>query len=620
MWSVELAKRRAKGHEATNAQTPGGNGAGRGENAPPILLVSVTGQRQLLERCCERAWAAGVRPGMDVTQARALLPVDAVRIEAFSPSRDGAALERLARWALRFTPRVALDPPDGLKMDIAGCQRLFRGESRLARHVAEGVARLGFTVRLCVAPTFGSAWAMARYGNTETLPHLKFQISNLKFPSPYPPCSSFAPSVYGFTCAPGRAVSSWFCDEPMVIEPLSVRSLRIAEETVEALCEVGITRVGDVMRLPRELVTVRFGPELLLRLDQSLGRVEERIEPVREVEPVRVERSFDGAATQIEAIEIASRELLEELCAELDKRQRGTRRIDVELVRLDATPLHIAVSLGRPRRSLRHLWSLLRVRLEGVNLGYGVERIAMTARGTSRLRHEQLEWREGSHPKEVEASQGGWEMIDTLVNRLGRQRVLRPELVESHVPERAARLTGWDEEENRKAGKQENRKAKSKALVRSSASGAKGGWGDRPSLLLERPEPARVIAVTPDGPVVRLSWRGRERAIVSCVGPERIAGEWWRQGTDARPPRHDATRERDQAKRANHGFEISNSKFEIPDPRSSEIADSRSAHGHRADTVRDYFKVQDEDGRCLWLFREGPDAGHTRWFVHGEWA
>jgi protein ImuB len=87
----------------------------------------------------------------------------------------------------------------------------------------------------------------------------------------------------------------------------------------------------------------------------------------------------------------------------------------------------------------------------------------------------------------------------------------------------------------------------------------------RPSLLLERPEPAEAIAVTPDGPPWVLRRGGRERTIVRAIGPERIAGEWWR--------------------------------FREP--------------------TRDYFKVQDDTGRWLWVYRE---VQTNRWFIHGEWA
>ncbi|MFM9996989.1 MAG: hypothetical protein ACKVU4_14455, partial [Phycisphaerales bacterium] len=88
---------------------------------------------------------------------------------------------------------------------------------------------------------------------------------------------------------------------------------------------------------------------------------------------------------------------------------------------------------------------------------------------------------------------------------------------------------------------------------------------DRPSLLLGRPVPIDAVLLVPDGPIVSLRIGGAPRRISSCSAPERIEPEWW-----------------------------------------------RGQHG-----ARDYFKVQDQDGRWLWVFR---DPANGRWFLHGEWA
>jgi protein ImuB len=88
----------------------------------------------------------------------------------------------------------------------------------------------------------------------------------------------------------------------------------------------------------------------------------------------------------------------------------------------------------------------------------------------------------------------------------------------------------------------------------------------RPLHLLNMPEPIGVI-VTPshdrDGRPVSFSWRGQVRRIVHSTGPERIAGQWWR--------------------------------------------------GHRK--TRDYFDVEDPDGKRCWIFRV-METG--KWYVHGE--
>lgn len=101
-----------------------------------IQLMNTIGGRQHVVTCCERAAAAGVRPGMDVAHARALLPTGDVRLAVHRPERDLAALHALAEWAERFAPVVSSDSPDGLLMDVSGCERLYSSVGVLVDRLA----------------------------------------------------------------------------------------------------------------------------------------------------------------------------------------------------------------------------------------------------------------------------------------------------------------------------------------------------------------------------------------------------------------------------------------------------------------------------------------------------
>ena len=240
--------------------------------------------------------------------------------------------------------------------------------------------------------------------------------------------------------------------------------------------------------------------------------------------------------------------LRDELGAELLHRESGARRLDLTLDRSDMDPARLMVSMSRPNRDARHLWSLIEPRLARTHLGFGIDRVAIVASRLGRLAHTQAtHLHEHEGVSEGEAGRLGAELADTMANRFGPVRVVRAELVASHVPERAA---AW-------------------RVMGGSSPGARmeedhATPGDRPPVLLDRPEPIEVIAVTPDGPVVRVRWRGEEHTVAACLGPERIAGEWWR---DTQP-------------------------------------------------TRDYFRVQGEGGQWLWVFRE---LETRRWFVQGGW-
>ena len=94
----------------------------------------------------------------------------------------------------------------------------------------------------------------------------------------------------------------------------------------------------------------------------------------------------------------------------------------------------------------------------------------------------------------------------------------------------------------------------------------------RPVRLLDPPQPVDAMALLPDHPPVAFTWRRMRHRVRRADGPERIAGEWWKRDGETR-------------------------------------------------SVRDYFRVEDEDGRRFWLFRRGngsdAETGDMRWFLHG---
>jgi protein ImuB len=96
----------------------------------------------------------------------------------------------------------------------------------------------------------------------------------------------------------------------------------------------------------------------------------------------------------------------------------------------------------------------------------------------------------------------------------------------------------------------------------------------RPVRLFDPPQPIEVLAEVPDGPPRQFRWRRRLHRITRHEGPERIGALWWRR-------------------RDNAGL------------------------------TRDYYRVEDEEGRRFWLFRHGLYGSETvqpAWFVHGLFA
>ena len=93
----------------------------------------------------------------------------------------------------------------------------------------------------------------------------------------------------------------------------------------------------------------------------------------------------------------------------------------------------------------------------------------------------------------------------------------------------------------------------------------------RPLQMFDPPQPVETLAEVPDGSPLRFRWRRVLHEVALAEGPERIGGEWWR----------------------------------APDQK-----------------TRDYYRVEDREGRRFWLFRQGlyGETDEPRWFVHGLFA
>ncbi|TKB35753.1 MAG: DNA polymerase Y family protein, partial [Mesorhizobium sp.] len=100
---------------------------------------------------------------------------------------------------------------------------------------------------------------------------------------------------------------------------------------------------------------------------------------------------------------------------------------------------------------------------------------------------------------------------------------------------------------------------------------------ERPIRLFRSPEPIEVPATEmPEGPPLNFRWRRALYRVARAEGPERIAPEWWRETAG----REDAP-------------------------------------------TRDYFRIEDADGRRYWLYRQGlygASQPSPRWFMHGIFA
>jgi protein ImuB len=429
------------------------------------------------------AAAEGARVGQALADARAALP--ALLSRPAEPRRDRLALLRLARWCGRYGPGRHADGEDGLWIDVTGVAHLYGGEAHLMQSLCAKLAGFGLTARAALADTLGAAHALAR----------------------------FAPGP-ATIAAPGATEAR--------LAPLAVEALRLDAQTVLLLRRLGLKRIGQLYALPRAALQRRFrsadaAEAVLCRLDQALGVHPEPRRPLAEPPALFVHRPFADPLVSPEGLEAETARLSEELCASLDARDLGARRIRLSLYRADGTVAEAGAGLSFPCRTPEHLTALLEEKLGALDAGFGIDALVLSALQVEGRAAEQAAL--GGQLGPVTAGDAA-RLVDRLANRLGADRVLRLEPRASHIPERAEVL--------RPALHAPGAARRADIALTATSKAA------RPPFLLSAPEPIHVIAEVPDGPPARFTWRRVERRVARAQGPERIAPEWWREiGADA---------------------------------------------------------------------------------------
>jgi protein ImuB len=325
----------------------------------------------------------------------------------------------------------------------------------------------------------------------------------------------------------------------------------LSSEEAALLARLGLRRIGDLYRLPRAALAPRLGPRIARHLAEALGDEAEPLSPLAPVPSYLARRIFAEPIAARDDLAATLEALAQSLARDLAAAERGARRLELAIYRVDGSSERLAVGTSRASRDPAHFARLFAERLERFDPGFGIEVVTLAASRSEALGAHQEELQTSAAAARAAAETALPALVDRLNARLGPGCLWRPGPRESHLPEEAvapqAPLARVDWQR------------------RSPTEGPPPWAKGRPLRLLAHPEPVAVIALLPDHPPVQFRWRRLLHRVARAEGPERLLPEWWREeGPGAEGP------------------------------------------------PRDYFHVEDGEGRGYWLYRQ---AG--RWYLHG---
>lgn len=528
----------------------------RGYLDAPFAVVQDQNNMQVLASLSQAAEAEGLCPGQPLRDAQAMCPGLITRLG--NPLAEAQFLAVLRRWAGKFSPWVAPEPPAALVLDLTGCAHLFGGEDQLLIQIEEECTDLGITVHCGIADTVGTAWALARFaGQPVPLSRTGDAIDQEAYATRARAAKrrnwergGAAPKTGLITDAPNRVAPPGKTHSALA--PLPLAALRLPADTVTGLGRLGLRRVGDLTGMPRAGLARRFGQELVLRLDQALGSTPEPVSPAKPAMHFAVRLTLPDPIGLESDIVAGLDRLLPELERRLTLKGRGARRVRLQLYRVDQTMQSVEVGLARPSTHPDRIKPLLLMKLPDVDAGFGIDCLRLEAHVTEPVHAQQHR----GHAEAADAARarrdngpGLDDLIGRIGARIGMEQITRAHPADSNIPEKTSHrvMAAWAEPAN--------------------------DWPVLPTprpLLMWPPEP--VMADDNPAPPAGFRWRRRALTTVAVRGPERIAPEWW-----------------------------------LDDP------------GWRSGT-RDYWQVTTQCGEKLWLYYAHGGAMSSGWFCQGSFA
>ena len=518
-----------------------------------VAIYHIVNTRHIICYTSHAAKQAGILINMSVADAQAILPTCHFR------SYDDIAvknwLSRVGQWAWRYTPLTGIDSDSlGIWMNVTGATHLVGGIAAMCDALQIEFNQISVSVQIAAAPTYGAAWAFAHFSEFFARPTLQQN-------RPIIMCEK-------------RAVLR------QKLQPLPVAALRISSDIEAGLRQIGLEQIYQLSSISAISLTARFGSELVQRLGQIIGDVNELQNPLIAPAPLMASKNYLTPLLGVEAIQKMIADLVHLICIQLAQRHLLTRYLVIAVQRVDSTIIRRTISLSRPSRSEALLHRLTAHLEADIDVEFGIEHSWIEAKKLSAGLPVNQAFDSTLYKDDSKDT-----LIDYLTARLGHNKVRQLQPVDSWQPEFAQRvqpaqqtirqlythasnnLPYWQSQDYSETSDDIN-------LISFSA---------RPLSLLTPAVSVDVIALLPDHPPSMIRWRKQNWQIYQATGPERIGPSWWLQSTQT--------------------IKYSN-------------------NGKYSDKTRDYYWLETQSGERLWVYREGlTERGESvEWFLHGFFA
>jgi protein ImuB len=306
-------------------------------------------------------------------------------------------LQKLCPHAQGFTSFVSIEAPDALLLEIKGSIKLFGSLPILQSAIDACWQRLGLQARSATTPSTLAALWLARAGE----------------------------------CTHGEDAGKL----PGLLAKVPIGCTAWDADRLQTLRSLGITRVGDMLRLPRGGLARRLSPRIVRDLDIAVGRLPAPRRAFIARERFRERCDFETEIEHVGYLEKALEPLIERCAQFLRHRQAGVQALQLRLRHreLPATRVRLGLaSITSERRRLSDVLTQKLTRLELKAPVRGMELISGSLRALSASSLDVFAGLTGAGTRDTAP-----QLVERLRARLGEDAVYGVCLIEEHRPEAA---------------------------------------------------------------------------------------------------------------------------------------------------------------------------------------
>lgn len=282
---------------------------------------------------------AGIQIGNSMDTAYAIS--SSIKVFERNKSRETRAVKQLAQWAYQFTPKVSINLPHSLLLDIKGSLKLFKGLDLLKVKITDGLKTSGYSA--CLA-------------------------------------TGFTPQG---TLLLARAMSD---NEEADLASLSIGYMEAESWIIQSLQQVGINTLGALKTLPLSELSKRYGTAFTRYLQQLAGDSPDLRKFISPKPAFFSEVSFPSDVTETGPLLFPAKRLLSELCHFLTGRQLTTSRFTWLIKHRNHQAKAIHISLAGDENNLSLFLSLTQLQLEKISDIEEVDTLILTLKNFSPAR------------------------------------------------------------------------------------------------------------------------------------------------------------------------------------------------------------------------------------------